>query len=53
MFRFVVLADRAWSGTPAAFRLLFVVLAVAALTVVSVAPAFAGDSATTNPFRWK
>lgn len=52
MFRFAVRVERTWSAAPAALRPLFVVLAVAALLVLSVAPAFAGDGGTTNPFRW-
>jgi hypothetical protein len=53
MFRFAARAERAWSSAPAAFRLLFVALAVAGLLVLSAVPALAGDSGTINPFRWK
>ena len=55
MFRFATRAERAWSTVPAAARLLLVGLAVVALLLMSVAPAFAGDLngvSLPNPFRW-
>ena len=50
MFRFAVRAERARSAALTAGRLMFVVVLVAVLLALSVAPALAASG--TNPFRW-